>query len=55
VTSDYKWEGSGLLGLPVAKTIVELHDGELELISEGQGTCVHIKQYNFVMPYLIDI
>ncbi|HIL43401.1 MAG TPA: sensor histidine kinase [Gammaproteobacteria bacterium] len=39
---DTNGEGSGL-GLPIAKTIVELHDGELELISEGQGTCVHIK------------
>lgn len=35
-------ESSGL-GLSIAKTIIELHDGELELLSEGQGTCAHIK------------
>ena len=35
-------EGSGL-GLSIAKTVIELHDGELEILSEGQGTCVHIK------------
>ena len=35
-------EGSGL-GLSIAKTVIELHDGELELLSEGQGTCAHIK------------
>jgi signal transduction histidine kinase len=39
---DTNGEGSGL-GLSIAKTIVELHDGELELLSEGQGTRVHIK------------
>ena len=35
-------ESSGL-GLSIAKTVIELHDGELELLSEGQGTCAHIK------------
>ena len=35
-------EGSGL-GLSIAKTVIELHNGELELLSEGQGTCAHIK------------
>ena len=35
-------ESSGL-GLSIAKTIIELHDGELEILSEDQGTCVHIK------------
>ena len=40
--SDTNREGSGL-GLSIAKTVIELHDGELELLSEGQGTCAHIK------------
>ncbi|MEY8242628.1 MAG: sensor histidine kinase [Gammaproteobacteria bacterium] len=35
-------EGSGL-GLSIAKTVIELHDGGLELLSDGQGTCAHIK------------
>ena len=35
-------EGSGL-GLSIAKTVIELHDGVLELLSEDQGTCAHIK------------
>ena len=39
---DSNGEGSGL-GLSIAKTVIELHDGELELLSEGQGTCAHIK------------
>ena len=39
---DSNGEGSGL-GLSIAKTVIELHDGELELLSEDQGTCAHIK------------
>jgi len=39
---DSNGEGSGL-GLSIAKTIIELHDGVLELLSEDQGTCAHIK------------
>ena len=39
---DSNGEGSGL-GLSIAKTVIELHDGVLELLSEGQGTCAHIK------------
>ena len=35
-------EGSGL-GLSIAKTVIELHDGEFEILSEGQVSCVHIK------------
>ena len=35
-------EGSGLR-LSIAKTVIEFHDGELELLSEDQGTCAHIK------------
>ncbi len=46
--SDTNGEGSGL-GLSIAKTVIELHDGELELLSEGQGTCAHIK-----LPLLVD-
>ena len=38
---DSNGEGSGL-GLSIAKTVIELHDGELELLSEDQGTCAHI-------------
>ena len=39
---DSNGEGSGL-GLSIAKTVIELHDGVLELLSEDQGTCAHIK------------
>ena len=34
--------GSGL-GLSIAKTIIELHDGELEIVSDNQGTCAKIQ------------
>ena len=34
--------GSGL-GLPIAKTIIELHDGELTLTSDSLGTCISIE------------
>ena len=39
---DSNGEGSGL-GLSIAKTVIELHGGVLELLSEDQGTCAHIK------------
>ena len=39
---DSNGEGSGL-GLSIAKTVIELHDGVLELLSKDQGTCAHIK------------
>ena len=39
---DSNGEGSGL-GLSIAKTVIELHDGELELLSEDQGIRAHIK------------
>jgi len=39
---DSNGEGSGL-GLSIAKTVIELHDGVLELLSKDQSTCAHIK------------
>lgn len=37
-----KGQGTGL-GLPLAKTMVELHGGHLHLVSkEGEGTCVSL-------------
>jgi two-component system sensor histidine kinase TctE len=40
--SESNKEGSGL-GLSITKTIIELHDGELAITSDSQGTCLSIK------------
>ena len=40
--SESNKEGSGL-GLSITKTIIELHDGELDITSDSQGTCLSIK------------
>jgi PAS domain S-box-containing protein len=42
-TLSRRYEGTGL-GLPLAKRLAELHDGELEIESQpGRGTTVHIR------------
>lgn len=40
--SEANIHGSGL-GLSIAKTIIELHDGSLTLTSDNKGTCLTIK------------
>ena len=40
--SESNKEGSGL-GLSITKTIIELHDGELDITSDSQGTRLSIK------------
>ena len=40
--SEANIHGSGL-GLSIAKTIIELHEGSLTLTSDNKGTCLSIK------------